>query len=576
MAGSSNFTLSGLGLKQSSNIELNLIVSDDRDRTDLKVWFDEIWDDDALTSDVKDEVLGRLERLFSRNSPEFIYFKTLYHLFGEVLVDQSIDEQPGAELFTASAVWNMLFDFQRDGVRAVLGKLDRHGGCILADSVGLGKTLTALAVVKWFELKNQRVLVLCPKKLRENWTDYLKANQSELNPLRADGLSYNVFSHTDLARDSGRVGDLDLATVNWAAYNLVIIDESHKLRNATGSRYQALVDRVLRSGGTTKVLLLSATPVNNDLADLKAQLDLIGRSGADAFSDLGVSNLPAMIGDARRKFATWATRGGRDASSLMATLPPGLTTLLDGVSIARSRRHVERHYAASLDRIGRFPERERPHSIFAEVDREHRFPAFEEVDALISGLRLALYNPFEYVLPAHKALYNARDRRTAGFDQANREKYLVAMIKVGFLKRLESSVSSFGQTMDRIRDRIDTRLADLAGFSSAAELADEAEGDDELAGAFEVGGRLKYDLAHIDVPRWKADLEHDRERIAGLASAALEISPDRDAKLTELKALIADKAAHPTTNRDGTPNRKLILLPPTLIQPDIYMRSLDH
>jgi len=225
MIGSSNFTVKGLGLSELPNIELNLIVDGDRDRRDLLDWFDDIWTDEALTTDVKDEVLRRLEQLGSHNSPEFIYHKTLFHLFQNFLVDQVVeDERLGASAFTETAVWQMLYAFQRDGARAVLGKLSRYGGCVLADSVGLGKTLTALAVIKWHELRNQRVLVLCPKKLRENWTEYLALNNSDLNPLRKDRLTYTVLSHTDLGREKGVVDGVDLSRINWGGYDLVVID----------------------------------------------------------------------------------------------------------------------------------------------------------------------------------------------------------------------------------------------------------------------------------------------------------------------------------------------------------------
>lgn len=564
LIGSSNFTLRGLGFTDTPNLELNLVVDGDRDRADLLAWFDEAWNDDALTVDVKAEVLSRLERLYSHNAPEFIYYKTLFHLFESYLRDQELEDRKGSAALTDSAVWQMLFDFQQDGVRAILGKLEKHEGCILADSVGLGKTLSALAVIRYFEAARKRVLVLAPKKLRENWTAYL-SNNAELNQLKDDAFRYDVLSHTDLSRDAGQVGNIDLATHDWSDYDLIVIDESHNFRNAGGSRYRRLVDKALRPGVRTKVLLLSATPVNNDLADLKAQLDLIAQDRPGAFQALGVPNLPAVIGDARRKFAAWAGRGGRDATALMNALPASLTTLLDGVSIARSRRHIERHYAASLDRIGRFPSRERPQSIFVEIDRTRTFPSFDEVDAAISRLKLALYNPIMYVRAEHKARYDEAGRRPSGFNQANRERYLIAMMKIGFLKRLESSISSFGRTMDRMEARIEARLADIERLSEGAlgsgdaVDAEELDGDDELAAAFEVGRGLRYDLRHMDLDRWATDLTHDRELVARLAAQARDISPERDAKLAQLKALVADKVANPTQNRDGSANRKLIL-----------------
>lgn len=569
LVGSSNFTVKGLGFTERPNIELNLVVDSDRDRHDLLIWFDELWGDDTLTVDVKNEVLQRLEQLGAHNSPEFIYHKTLFHLFQDYLSDQTAQEDRlGQSAFADTAVWKMLYAFQRDGVRAVLGKLNRYGGCVLADSVGLGKTLTALAVIKWYELRNQRVLVLCPKKLRENWTEYLAGNNSDLNPLRSDRLAYTVLSHTDLGREAGRVGDIDLSRINWGSFDLVVIDESHAFRNAAGGRYQRLLDDVIRAGNPTKVLMLSATPVNNDLVDLKAQLDLIAKDRPDAFQSLGAPNLAALIGQARQRFKAWSKAGGRNTAALMASLPPAFTSLLDGVSIARSRRHIERHYADALDAIGRFPARERPMSLAPGIDLASKFPSFEAIDAEISGLNLALYNPFAFVRLEHRARYDERDRRTVGFDQANRERYLIAMMKVGFLKRLESSVNSFGLTMGRMVDRIDARLAELTAFqanhasvaaTASVSLGDEVDGDDDLAAAFEVGGRLKYDLRHVDVGAWETALRRDRDRVAGLAAAAAAVIPARDAKLERIKALVLEKAGSPSRNRDGSPNRKIIL-----------------
>lgn len=568
LLGSSNFTMNGLGLSQSPNIELNLVVDGDRDREDLLAWFDELWTDEDLTDDVRAEVLRALEASYAHANPEFVYFKTLLHIFGDYLTEQADEEaQFEQTAFEQTAIWQALFDFQRDGLRAVLSKIEKHGGCILADSVGLGKTYTALGVIKWFEKRNKNVLVLCPKKLRENWTDYLAINNSELNPLREDKFGYTVLSHTDLSREKGRVGDIDLSRIEWSNYDLVVVDESHNFRNASRNRrgigrrtrYERLMDDIVKSGLKTKVLLLSATPVNNNLSDLKSQLDLISADKNDGFRELGIPNLSSLIGSAQRKFADWAKSGNRDASILLTALPPALFGLLDGVTIARSRRHIERHYASSMERIGHFPRRAAPESIFANIDSHGGFPAFETVDDAISRLELALYSPLAFVLPAHRHLYD----KGGNFDQGNREKYLIAMMKSGFLKRLESSVSSFRLTMDRMIERIDRRVTELDAFSEAAEvdseIGEEDELDEELDGAIEVGGALKYRLAHVDRPKWKAALLRDRERIMGLADSARLVTPDRDAKLDKLIEIVRAKAAEPSTNRNGEANRKIIL-----------------
>lgn len=568
LVGSSNFTINGLGLGNSSNIELNLIVDSDRDRADLLTWFDELWSNANLTVDVREEVLRTLEANYAHATPEFVYFKTLLHIFGDFLTDQAAEDALIQQTaFEQTAIWRTLFDFQRDGLRALLAKIEKHGGCILADSVGLGKTFTALAVIKWFEKRNKNVLVLCPKKLRENWTDYLAANNSEMNPLREDRFGYTVLSHTDLSRESGRVGDIDLARIEWGNYDLVVIDESHNFRSASRnktaggrpSRYERLMDEVIKAGLKTKVLLLSATPVNNDLSDLKAQLDLISADTGHGFSELGVPNLGALIGSSRRHFSDWAKSGSRNAGELLEKLPAALFGLLDGVTIARSRKHVERHYATSMEKIGGFPKRAAPESFFASIDSQGLFPAFEDVDGAIGKLELALYSPLTFVLPQYRAQYD----KGGNFDQGNREKYLIAMMKVGFLKRLESSVSSFRLTMDRMISRIDHRLRDIEGLDTAtmidAPVPDEIELDEDLEEAFEVGGALKYNLTHIDRAAWKAALTRDRERISALANEARMVTPDRDAKLDRIKDIIRAKAANPTTNRDGEANRKVIL-----------------
>jgi SNF2 family DNA or RNA helicase len=320
--GSSNFTVNGLGLGGSPNIELNMEVTDDRDRTDLLNWFEEIWKDDTgLVEDVKDEVLKYIEQLYIENEPEFIYFKTLYHLFEKFLSEQRqgglLNENIG---FFETKVWNMLYVFQKDAVKGVINKILKHNGCVLADSVGLGKTFEALAVIKYFELLNYKALVLCPKKLSDNWTLYQAQNNSLLNPLLDDRLGYTVLSHTDLSRESGRsVTNIDLGTLNWSNYDLVVIDESHNFRNNTKgkqdedgniirkSRYEKLMDDIINSGVNTKVLMLSATPVNNNLKDLRNQLYFISGGKDDAFNEkTGVKNIAQTIKNAQTVFTQWA------------------------------------------------------------------------------------------------------------------------------------------------------------------------------------------------------------------------------------------------------------------------------
>lgn len=580
--GSSNFTRSGLGLSSLPNIELNLIVDSDRDRTELKEWFDDIWSNDSLVHDVKDDVLHYLEQLYVNHAPEFIYFKTLFHIFDRFLsglADQSLLIDQTAIVDTE--IWKVLFDFQKDGAKGAIQKINTHNGCILADSVGLGKTFTALAVIKYYELRNLRVLVLCPKKLRDNWTVYLAQNNSELNPFLRDRFAYTVLSHTDLSRESGKSDGIDLAALNWGNYDLVVVDESHNFRNNTKgvrdsdgniikkSRYERLMEDIIKSGVKTKVLLLSATPVNNDLTDLKNQIYFVTEDQDSAFAQsFGVQSIKGTLAVAQKTFMEWAQRTStRDARVLMERLSAGFFTLLDELTIARSRKHISKYYRTSLSKIGTFPKRLKPDSIFTEIDLDGHFLSYDRLNDEINNYQLSLYNPSNYVLQDFKGLYEIRN--VLNFSQARREEFLIGMMKVNFLKRLESSVYSFAITMERTVAKIVDLENRLEAFklhhSKVSEevqtdlLADPEEEDDDLAEAFEVGSKLRFQMEHLDVDGWLRDLKTDRRQLSLLASAARNVDPARDAKLAKLKALIEDKVKYPTVDSLGRQNRKIII-----------------
>lgn len=364
--GSSNFTTRGLGLSEPKNIELNFRITDQLDQEDLKAWFDQVWNDEKLVADVKTEVLKYLERLYVPHSPQFIYFKTLFHLFDGFEADQQVALKQSQHLFE-SEIWQTLFEFQQHGAQAAIRKLQKHGGCILADSVGLGKTYTALAVIKYFENLNDRVLVLSPKKLRENWTLYRSDNNSPLNPFLRDRFAYTVLSHTDLSREGGMVSDVNLATLNWGNYDLVVIDESHNFRNNTKgqrdeegqvirrSRYERLIEDIMVAGVRTKVLMLSATPVNNSLADLRNQLMIIANGKDDGFLEkVGIASLKDLLSVAQREFNGWAEKSDRNAEVLLESLGANVFALLDELTLARSRDHVRRYYPETMQRLGGF------------------------------------------------------------------------------------------------------------------------------------------------------------------------------------------------------------------------------
>ena len=581
--GSSNFTVRGLGLSQiSNNIELNLEVDSNRDRRDLKAWFDELWNNKELVEDVKAEVLLYLEQLYQNYAPEFIYYKTLFHIF-----EQYLDEQESSGLLTEqmqlvdTEIWNALFEFQKDGVKGAINKIRQHNGCIIADSVGLGKTFEALAVIKYFELQNDKVLVLCPKKLRDNWTIYQAQNNSELNLFLKDRFGYTVISHTDLSRDGGKSGDIDLATINWGNFDLVVIDESHNFRNNTPgkrdedgnlirkSRYQRLMEDIIQSGVKTKVLLLSATPVNNDLKDLRNQIYFFTEDRDDAFrKSLGIVSLKDTLATAQRTFTEWAKQRSvhRQTSALLEQLSSAFFKLLDELTIARSRKHIKKYYQDSLKELGGFPDRSKPVSVSPDIDSKKQFMSYDELNNEISDYQLSLFNPSKYVLPEYQSQYDTQQIRN--FTQSDREHYLIGMMKVNFLKRLESSVHSFAITMQRTIEKIEALEERIRRFQAfrddnpdldLEEIEIEALEDEELQEAMQVGRKLVFKMAHLNVDKWLEDLKRDKEQLELPYLFAKDITPDRDAKLAKLKELIAEKVKHPTTAKNDQPNRKVLV-----------------
>ena len=580
--GSSNFTVNGLGLGNARNVELNLIVDSDRDRKDLKRWFEDVWESKDIVEDVKEEVLEYLKQIYADYSPEFIYQKTLYHLFEGVLQEKNEAERQQTQmLLSQTQIWNALYGFQKVAVQSAIGKIQKHNGCIIADSVGLGKTFEALAVIKYFEVRNQNVLVLCPKKLRENWTVFIAQAGNMLNPVPSDRFSYTVLSHTDLSRDGGKVGDINLANFNWGNYDLIVIDESHNFRNnakgkrdvegnvITRSRYERLMEDIIKSGVKTKVLLLSATPVNNDLKDLRNQIYLLTGDDDQSFREtIGVTSVKDTLAQTQRQFNEWAedSNGNRDRRSLLSKLNPAFFKLLDELTIARSRSHVEKYYQESIEAIGNFPKRGQPKSIYSEIDTKGRFMTYDRLNDEISNYKLSVFNPSKYVLPQHRDKYLTT--RVANFSQEEREHHLIGMMKINFLKRLESSITSFAVTLDRTISKIEDLEKRIKLFKENQQMAlfdletlevFNNDDDEELNEAFQIGAKLKYDLRHLDIDKWIKELQADKQQLDLILSQAKQITVDRDEKLQTLKELISEKVNNPTLTRNNTPNRKAIV-----------------
>ena len=582
MLGSSNFTVRGLGFSSNnSNIELNLEVDNDRDRTDLKAWFDELWNDDQLVEDVKNKVLAKLKQIGRDHPPELIYYKTLYELFRDEIETRKINDQTleDTHLYDTK-IWKTLYEFQKEGVKSVIARLLRHNGCILADSVGLGKTYTALAVIKFFELRNERVLVLCPKKLNDNWALYPAYNSQDTNPFLDDKFGYTLLSHTDLSRYTGESGSVNLGNFNWRNFDMIVIDESHNFRNDTKpvrdsdgkfirhSRYSRLLEEVIKEGTKTKVLMLSATPVNTSLIDLRNQIYLMTEKREDVFREsLGISNIGSLLRQAQKAFKQWEEDNGensqKDKTELLEALGSEFFQLLGGVSIARSRRHIKTFYAEEMTRIGEFPAPQKPENCHPPTDLTGEL-SYKALADQIGEFELSIYRPSSYVVSEAAKQRLANEKQKFRFNQADREKFLIGMMQTNFLKRLESSAHSLAETLERTVGKIEDMLEKIDRYqqnpceqnAQADVLPDDDEDDEE----FLINrARNPYHLRELDCNRWKIDLIKDRQILTTAWDSVKAITPERDGKLHAIKAHIRDKAQNPTTDKDGNVNRKLLI-----------------
>ena len=534
--------------------------------------FESLWNDKNKLQDVTDIVIDNMISVYNENSPESIYFLILYHVFSEFLNDISTDELPNeATGFKQSKIWNMLYDFQRDAVLAIINKLERYNGCILADSVGLGKTFTALAVVKYYENRNKSVLVLCPKKLAENWNTY-KDNYVN-NPIAVDRLNYDVLFHTDLSRPGGFSNGLDLNRLNWGNYDLVVIDESHNFRNGVGThantvenRYVKLMDKIIRAGVKTKVLMLSATPVNNRFIDLKNQL-AIAYEGDTSLIDnkLGTKkSIDEIFRQAQRAFNAWSELdiADRTTDALLKTLDFDFFELLDSVTIARSRKHIEKYYDTAD--IGKFPTRKKPISLRPVLTNLESATNYNQIYEELSKLSLCIYTPSNYIFPSKIQKYiDLTHNKGNELTQTGREQGIRKLMSVNLLKRLESSVNSFQLTLQRIYNLINDTVDKINRFeqygTSSIDMYESADTewdiDDSNTEYFTVGNKVQIDLADMDYKTWRAELNSDIEVLDDLMNMLNVITPEYDGKLQKLLDVISKKIENPI----NTNNKKVLI-----------------
>ena len=534
--------------------------------------FENLWKDKGKLQDVTDVVVENITTAYNENSPEFIYFMTLYHVFSEFLDDISEDELPNeATGFKQSKIWNMLYDFQSDAVLAIINKMERYNGCILADSVGLGKTFTALAVIKYYENRNRSVLVLCPKKLAENWNTY-KDNYIN-NPIASDRLNYDVLFHTDLSRTHGFSNGLDLERLNWGNYDLVVIDESHNFRNGAGThaktqenRYVKLMDKVIRAGVKTKVLMLSATPVNNRFVDLKNQLAIAYEGDSENINKkLSTSKtIDEIFKQAQKAFNSWSKLdvAKRTTEALLQMLDFDFFELLDSVTIARSRKHIAKYYDTT--EIGKFPERKKPISLRPKLTDLNAAINYNEIYEQLIHLSLCVYTPSNYIFPSKMQKYlDLTHNKGMNLTQTGREEGIRRLMSINLLKRLESSVNSFQLTLQRMKALIEDTITAINQFEKYGnininmyEVSDEDfDIDDGNTEYFTVGKKVKIELADMDYKTWRSELIEDAETLELLTLMVADITPEHDYKLQELLRLLDKKIEHPI----NTDNKKVLV-----------------
>lgn len=568
------FTTTELGLDRGNNICPMVVGMPGHSSTDMFLKnFAELWKDKEKFQDVTDNVIENIETVYKENAPAFIYFITLYNIFNEFLEDISEDVLPNeATGFKNSVIWNKLYNFQRDASLAIINKLEKYNGCILADSVGLGKTFTALSVIKYYENRNRNVLVLCPKKLNDNWQTF-RSNYKN-NPVLADRLRYDILFHSDLSRDKGLSNGLDLERVNWGNYDLIVIDESHNFRNGgrfdnddeeddfKENRYARLMNKVIRSGVKTKVLMLSATPVNNRFSDLKNQLQLAYEGKAENINDLldTGKNIDSIFRDAQTVYSKWSKLPPekRTTEKLVDSLSYDFFQLLDAVTIARSRSHIIKYY--NTNDVGKFPTRLSPISRRPKLTDLNDAITFADIAEMLNRLNLSIYTPSLFIFESEKGNYGI-DYEGEGLTVDGREKGIRKLMAINLLKRLESSVNSFRLTLTRIHDFIKDSITAIdkfeesgAGTIDVTDFSEDLDTEDNENDPF-VGRKSKINLRDMDYVSWRRDLKADLEVLELLILMLKDITPEHDTKLQQLVADLKNKFEHPINGN----NKKVLI-----------------
>lgn len=558
-----SFTTSDLGITHKKGFPTLIQKTEFPDSQAYLDWFNQIWENEEDLKDVTQKVQDYFESAYKENSPEFIYFITLYNIFNDFLEDISLDTLPNDQIgFKDSVIWSKLYNFQRDAVIGAINKLEKYKGCILADSVGLGKTFSALGIIKYYEMRNKDVLVLCPKKLEANWNTYRHNDKN--NILAGDRFRYDVLFHTDMSRERGMSNGRNLENVNWGNYGLVVIDESHNFRNNNPfsdreNRYQKLLRKVVKDGIETKVLMLSATPVNNRFNDLKNQLALAYEGEPDQIdSKLDTkSGIDQIFRKAQQAFNVWSKyeTAERTTEKLLDMLDFDFFEILDSLTIARSRKHITTYYDTTD--IGKFPQRNKPQSIQVPLT-ENGGITYQEIAERLTLLNLSVYTPLNYILPskvqAYADLYDKEVRSGSGkLTQLDRENSLRILMRINLLKRLESSVDSFRITLEGIISQVENAVktidkGDAKDYEGIHKFLSDENYDFESNWADEeqvIGKKIKVHIADMDTTRWREDLSEDLTVLHDIWGSILYVQGEKDNKLQQLIKLLDHKVTQP-------------------------------
>jgi len=561
--GMSDFDSATLGLINTDDTQYHLLQEGKDNILPLKIIFSDIWSNQSKSKDITKSIINELTKGYKDYSPDFLYYFILHHLFHYTVVefadDKIIKTRTG---FKEKGIWNKLYKFQKDGVIGAIEKIEKYGGCIIADSVGLGKTFEALAVIKYYELRNDRVMVLCPRKLRDNWTVYTQNDKR--NIFLNDRFNYDVINHTDLTRVRGKSGIIDLATINWSNYDLVVIDESHNFRNnnpAKGemTRYARMMNEVIKKGVKTKLLMLSATPVNNRMNDIKNQISFITEGNDLAFIDEGIDNISNVMKLAQKQFTDWTRSSDRSINTLFDRLDNRYFKLLDMLTIARSRKHITKYYQGSD--VGKFPTRLKPVNVKTDIDNNNLFPSLREINNAIRKMNLANFSPMSYLrsdkIEEYEVKYDYQLSSGSVFKQVDREANLIHLMRVNYLKRMESSIYAFYLSIKALLEKVNENIykidhhSEIVNESITIEDVDIEEDEQESL----IGNKVKVLLQDINLVKWRQDLEYDRNTLTKLMESAATVTVENDEKLEKLKQLISDKIEHPI-NDD---NKKVIV-----------------